>query len=282
MAENTVRTIYGAYLQTCKHLGVPFALKEHTTLNEKYSIQAGVLPDAGVYPNLGYFAIGNGGHMMSVGADNIPVMVPQQFKSTNASLYRGLPFVIRPLGNDLLPDERKKYALRRLEQIRGQTYIVYYLKRIDMSNVVPSMKLTTVTNGISNTTAFVPDSSNLNPTPPVISSPQLITADGTYVSASADLQVILNEVDTGEFLNAINIIYESANYAMITEVALVSGLDKLVQVMDPGGQQFNMLEVIAAQVCDLANVGAALQFNSEGTTFELDIGATEPLVKSTN
>lgn len=279
MAENTVRTVYGAYLQTCKHLGVPFVVKDHTTLNEKWSIQAGVLPDAGVYPNLGYFCIGNGGHTITVGADNTPVMKPQQFKATNASLYRPIPFVIRALGNDLSGAERAKYCGRRLETIKGTTYIVYYIKRIETTNVVPTMNLTTVTNGVSVTTPFVPDSSNLNPTPPAISTPQIITADGSYVSATAQLSVILNEIDTSEFLNAIMIIYGDINYAMISEMALVSGIDKQVTVLDPGGTQFNMKEVIAAQVCDLANVGAALQFNPEGTTFALDIGATEPLTK---
>lgn len=277
MAENTTRTVYGAYLQVCKHLGIPFTLKANTTLNEALSVQAGVLPDANVYPNLGYFGLGNGGHTIDAGADNVPILVPKVFKSTSAALYNQLPFILRPTGNDLSSGERAKYALRRLEQRKGITYIAYYLKRLDRTNVRADMFITTVVNGVSTTTPFVPDSAVLHPTPPVISNPGVIVADGVYVSASAPLSIILDANDVTEFLNVVNIIYGSINAGVVSEIAVCSGIDKQVQVADPGGQTFQMLEAIAVQVCDLVNVGAPLQFNAEGTTFNMDIGATEPL-----
>lgn len=280
MAENTTRTVYGAYLQACKHLGIPFTLKANTTLNELFNIQANVLPDAGMYPNLGYFGMGNGGHTIEAGADNSPVIVPKVFKSTSAALYNQMPFILRPIGNDLSAAERVKYALRRLEQRNGVTYIAYYLKRLDLSNVVANMFLTSVVNGVSNTTPYVPDSSVLHPTPPLLTIPSVQTADGTYVSASAPLGIVLDENDVSEWLNVCKIINGNTNAAMVTEVAICSGINKQVQYTDPGGQPFQMLEAIAVQVCDFMNVGAPLQFNSSGTTFNLDIGATEPLYRS--
>lgn len=279
MAEKSVRTIYGMYLQVCNHLGIPFVLKANTTLNELLSIQADKIPDAGVYPKLRYMSLGNGGLAADVGGDGSLVMTPKIFKATNAAPYNPIPFILRPLTNDLAPSDRSKYGLRRIENRNGTPYIAYYLKRLDYTNVTADMFLTTVVNGVKNTVPFVPDSSVLHPTPPVISNPGVIVTDGTYVSAQAPLSVVLDANDTAELLNVFNIIYQNPNAAVISELAICSGLDLQVQVTDPGGQAFNMLEAIAVQVNTLVNVGAPLQFNTDGTTFSMDLGATDPLFK---
>lgn len=277
MAEKTTRTLYGMYLQTCAHLGIPFVLAKNTTLNELLNIQANRVPDANVYPTLGYLSLGNGGLAASLLADSNLVMVPKVFQATNAAPYSPIPLILRALGDDLPADQIAKYALRRLEVRGGVTYIAYYLKRIDKTNLTAGMFLTTVVDGVKTTVPFVPDSSVLHPTPPVISNPGVITSDGSYVSASAPLNVILDEVDTKELMNVFNIIYENENAAIISELALCSGLDLTVQVKDPGGNTFNMSEAIAVQVNDFVNIGAPLQFNADGVKFSMDIGATEPL-----
>lgn len=278
MSEFTSRTVYGAYLQTCKQMGLPFSLIPYTTLNEKFGIQSGVLPDANTLPNMRYFAIGNGGHTGSLGADGAWLLTPKAFKATSAALYNHLPFVLRPLGNDISAAERTRYGLRKLETFHGATYIAYYLKRLNLTNVKAEMTLTTVQNNQSNTTPFTPDSSCLNPVAPT-SDPGVTVTSGSYVAAKAPLDIIIDQVDTAEFLNVIDIIYQNRDYAMLSELALVSGQDRTVSVTDPGGQAFNMAEVIAAQVNDFANAAAALQFNNLGVKFALDVGATEPMYK---
>jgi hypothetical protein len=277
MAEKTTRTIYGMYLQTCSHLGIPFEVAKHTTLNELLTIQADRVPDENVYPTLGYISLGNGGLSASLLADGNLVMVPKVFEPTSAAPYSPLPLILRAIGDDLTEVERRKYALRRIENRNNVNYIAYYLKRIDKTNLKAGMFLTTVVDGVKNTVPFVPDSSVLHPTPPIISNPGVITADGSYVSASAPLDVILDTLDTQELMNVFNIIYQNPNAAVISELALCSGLDLTVQVNDTGGNQFNMLEAIAVQVNDLVNIGAPLQFNADGVKFSMDIGATEPL-----
>jgi hypothetical protein len=266
------------YLQTCAHLGIPFVLEKNTTLNELLSIQADRVPDANVYPTLGYLALGNGGLAASLLGDGNLVMVPKIFEPTNAAPYSPIPLILRALGDDLTPDQRKNYALRRLEQRNNVTYIAYYLKRIDKKDLKAGMFLTTVVDGVKNTVPFVPTSAVLHPTPPVISNPGVITADGSYVSASAPLNVVLDQVDTEELMNVFNILYQNPNAAIISELALCSGLDLTVQVSDPGGNTFNMAEAIAVQVNDFVNIGAPLQFNADGVKFSMDIGATEPLM----
>jgi hypothetical protein len=280
VAEKTTRTVYGMYLQTCSHLGLPFVLAPNTTLNEKLSIHADKVPDANTYPKLSYLSLGNGGLASDVTGDGMLVMTPKVFKATSASLYNPLPLILRPLGDDLSPADRAKYALRRVENRNGTPYIAYYLKRLDKTNVQAGMFLTTVSNGVKSTTPYTPDSSVLSPTPPVINNPGVITADGTYVSTSAPLGVVLDANDVEELKNVFSIIYNNPNAAIISELALVSGLDITVPAQDPGGNTFNMTEAIATQVNDLVNVGAPLMFNSDGVTWNLDMGATEPLFKT--
>jgi hypothetical protein len=66
--EQTTRTAWGAYLQTCLLLNLPFSMMTDTTLNEKFNVQAGVAPSAGVIPSQRYYCIGNGGHTMTESA----------------------------------------------------------------------------------------------------------------------------------------------------------------------------------------------------------------------
>jgi hypothetical protein len=277
--EYTTRTIYGAYLDSCKKIGAPFVMKENTTLNEKFTIQNGVTPDANTYPNVRYYAIGNGGHVGKVGADGVFKLSQQLFYATAAALYNQLPFVLRPIGNDLAPGDRAKYALRRIEERNGVRYVAYYLRRLDMTNVVPQMSMTTVQDGQPVTTPFVPDSSCLNPTPPVMSNTGVNTTDGTYVNSKATIGIILSDIDVTEFLNVIDIIYQDRDYAMISEIALCSGVDMYVEVTDASATgKFNVLEAICVQVNDFVNTVASLQFTND-VSWNLDIGATEPLTK---
>ncbi len=282
MAEKSTRTAYGLYLQTCAHLGIPFTLFPNTTLNELLNVQVGKVPDANVYPTLSYLALGNGGLSASLTSDGNLVMVPKLFDPTNAAPYSLIPLILRVPGNDLTPDVRANYALRRLETRGNVTYIAYYLKRLDKTNLTAGMFLTTVTDGVSNTVPFTPDSSVLHPTPPSIGSSSVITANGSYVSSSAPLAVILDENDTTELMNVFSIIYQNPNAAIISELALCSGVDLTVPINDPGGTTFNMSEAIAVQVNDLVNIGAPLQFNANGVTFSMDLGASEPLVSGAN
>lgn len=254
-------------------------MKKNTTLNEKFLVQAQVPPDANIYPNVRYYAIGNGGHVGKVGADGIFKLSQQLFYATSAALYNHLPFVLRPLGNDLSVADRAKYALRRIEDRNGIKYVAYYLRRLDMTSVVPSMSLTTVQDGQSVTVPFVPDSSCLNPAPPLLSNTGVNTTDGTYVNSKATIGIILSDIDVTEFLNVIDIIYQDREYAMISEIALCSGVDMFVEVTDPGSSaKFNVLEAISVQVNDFVNTVASLQFTND-VSWNLDIGATEPLTK---
>lgn len=275
--ENTTRTVYGSYLQTCMLTGVPFSKIANTTLNEKFSIQADAVPNAGEIPKMRYFAIGNGGHQFTVGADGVAKPEPVQHRATDAALFKHLPFVLREPTNDLAAADRANYGLRREETWNGLRYIAYYLKRIPMADVVPGMEYKTVADGTTTTTAFVPDSSNLNPTPPDLSSTGVNVVSGDYTVATAKVGLSLSATDVTELLNVAQVIFGDPNAAIISEIAMVAALDRSVQVAGVGGAMFAFNEAVVAQVVSHINSFFPLRFSNNGVELLLDVGATEPL-----
>lgn len=277
--DNIVRTVYGSYLQSCQLLGLPFALATNSTLNEKFEVQAGVLPNSGVLPTCGYFAIGNGGHKLSV-TNGLYIPEPIQHLTTDAALYNHLPFVLREPANDLTTAQQALYGLRVSEVHNGINYIAYYLKRINFTGVAVSMQYKTVNaDGTVTTSPFQPDTGNLNPQPPSLSPTGVNVVTGDYVMASAPVPITLTADDVTEILNVANIIYGDPNAAIVSEIALVSGVDKTIAVGGSGQPTFNFKEVIAAQVDTFINTFYALNFSQDGVQNVVDCGAVEPLYK---
>lgn len=275
--DNITRTVYGSYLQSCQLLGLPFALASSSTLNEKFGVQPGVLPNSGVLPACRYFAIGNGGHKLNV-TNGLYIPEPIQHLTTDAALYNHLPFVLREPNNDLTTAEQAMYALRVAEVHNGINYVAYYLKRIDMTNVAVSMQYKTVaSDGTVTTTPFQPTTANLNPTPPNLSPTGVNVVSGDYVMASAPVPIALSANDVTEILNVANILYGDPNAAIVSEIALVSGVDKIIAVGGSGQPTFNFNEVIAAQVDTFINTFYALNFSQNGVSNIVDCGAVEPL-----
>ncbi len=139
------------------------------------------------------------------------------------------------------------------------------------------MEKVTVTDGVSNTVAFIPDSSNLNPTPPPLDNSGVNVVSGDYVTATARVGLVFTEADINELLNVAEVLYEDDDYAIISEIGLCSGLDKLVTATGANNTSFNFQEAIAVQVVSHINTFLQLKFTNTGTTVLLDVGATEPL-----
>lgn len=278
MSENIVRTVYGANLQTCQLMGVPFNVATSSTLNEKFNTSANIALNGSDMPTMRYVAIGNGGHRMkTTGSGTLQIPEPVQHRTTDASLYSHIPFVLRAAANDLNSTERLRYALRRSETHGGNPYFAYYLRRMDLTNVNGQMEYKAVTPGGVTTTPFQPDGTNLSPTPPVVNTGGAIVTSGDYVTASARVSFVLDNFDVTEILNACNVIYGSEDYAIISEIALCSGVDKTVTAFNAVGGTFNFSEVIAAQVVNFISSFHALSFTSNGINTLFDVGATEPL-----
>lgn len=268
------RTGYGALLSVYQTFGVPFGLLGSTTLNEKLSIQATAVLGVNETPRVRYLALGIGGHRGRVGSDAVTLIDPVQNDAVNASPYRIMPWAIRELANDFTIGERDKYALRRAENINGVDYAVYYLKRLDVTNLAPKLVQKEIVNNTTTTVDFVPNSEHLNPVPPALPNNGAQTVDGKFIQAVAQLEIVLSPEEVEEVLNAAVILYGSEDYALISELELVSGVDRSVT---QSGATYT--EAIAAQVHTHINVLLPMKSQRGGFTITLDVGATEPLFR---
>lgn len=269
-------TIYGTYLQTAKKMNLPFTLLANTTLNEKFGVQSGVLPNAGQMPGMRYLAIGNLGHSTVKAEDGSDETVPIMHRATDAGLYGQIPFVLREANNDLPVHERRRYAMRVSEIHDGRNYYAYYLRRIDMTGVVPQLQRVEIVDGIATVTPFTPTTDNLNPKRPKVPNTGLILGSSSSESASAVVTVELGPDDVREIVEAHQIRTGSTRSPVISELALVSGVDKEVPGNVGGGGSFTYDEVIAAQINVHISTYHAVGYATNGATFTLDVGGVEP------
>lgn len=278
--ETITRTAYGSFLQTATLLKQPFTVLDHTTLNEKFEIQATVKPASGEYPHLMYVAIGNGGHNLTIGANNIPKPEPIQHLATDAACFKHIPFVLREPANDLAEAERKRYALRKLETYNSTQYVAYYLRRFNNATTQPEMNIVTIENGVQTSVVpFIPNSSNLNPVPQPLVIPGVNVTDGQYIMISSKIDLSFSESDVDELKNVGNIMYGDEAFGMISEIALVTGVDKAINATNPITGSFTFTECIGSQVSAHVNTFFSPVFANSGFKIIFDAGATEPLFK---
>lgn len=275
--KKVVRTVLGAALQSATYQKLPMEILEHTTLNERWNILPDTLPDKNEYSAARYLAVGIGGQILSVGANGRSRIDPSQHKPTDTGLWDQVPFVMRELSNDLSVTERARYALRRIEEHNGVQYICYYLRRLDMTGVSTQLIFKTVVDGVENTTPWVPTSDNLNPKPQKLTVNGVNTTNGDYISATTPNKFILDENEITELLNVGNILLGGPEYMILTEAALVAGVDRTVPVTGGGNETFSFAEVIAAQCVNFIAVTYPLIMVNKNIEIDFDIGATEPL-----
>lgn len=275
--ESTVRTIYGSHIETCRRLNRPLTILPNSTLNQKFSLNENVLPAPNEYPVLGYIAIGNKGASYEVTSDNYVLTTPLPHLPRDASLYNFLPFVVRPVDNDLSSTERMNYRLRVPVVVAGANYIAYYLKTLPVKNVIPTVELRNVEGDSITSAVFTPRVSDLSPTPPNISSTNLNNPSGDYLVSTAKVDFVLDQVDITNIMEACAILYGDPRYAVINEIALCTGVDKVVQGTF-GGATSNYTDTIATQISAFISQYHALTPSTTEVRITLDIGAVEPLL----
>lgn len=272
--ENVVRTIYAAHLQTCKMLNKQFTVLPNSTLNQKYGIFQDEFPFQNEYPSLQYIAIGNKGVNYEVTSDNFVLVSPVPHSARHASLYNTIPFVLRNVADDLSPAERIKYRLRVPITINQVNYIAYYLMKLDMTGVIPSVELRNVQNTNVTVSNFIPDQSDLSPAPINISNVNINSSDGDYLASSAKINFSLTQEDISGIIDACTILYGDPRYAFISEIALVTGVDRSLTV----NGSLTYTEIVSAQVAAFISQYHSLTQNSTGVSSTFDIGSVEPLI----
>ena len=272
--KTTTRTVLGSALQAAKFLGLPHVIVPKTTLNEKWNIAANMTLAEGETPAVRFYGIGNGGHRLVVGANDIAYTDPIDHDASHFALYKHLPFVVRPVNNDLTLEQRKNYGMRTQMAIGGAQYYVYWLKRIPVDASVVRMEKTV--DGI--TVPFIPDSSNLNPTAPSIGNTGTTQTSNAFLSASSAVVIEFTAFDVAELINACQVLFDNEQLAIISEMSLVSGVDRVIPIKTTNGAGAQFNEVIAAQTVSMISCYHNITENSEGFIKELDLGEAEPLI----
>ena len=275
--EPNVRTIYAAHLSTCKLLNRPFSVLPNSTLNQKFNLFKDEVPALNEYPVLGYIGIGNKGCSYEVTQNNFVLTTPVPHLPRDASLYNFIPFLVRDINNDISSTERLKYRMRVLITINNTTYAAYYLRALSINDVIPTVEIRNVLNENITTNSFTPSQSDLAPTPPNISNTDLNTANGDYLVSTAKVDFTLNQNDIQEIIDACNLIYGDPRYAIINEIVLCTGIDKILQGTF-GSTVGNYTETIATQAATFVAQTHTLTANTSEVKIQFDIGSVEPLL----
>lgn len=279
--SNVVRTGMAAVLQTSQYIGKALRKYANSTLNQKLNIQADVDIAETDKPSVKYIAIGNGGHGFIVGSNGRVKWKALQHTVKHSAMYNQLPFVLRLPSEDLTPTERLRYRLRRLETHGGVTYVAYYLRVLDLTDAEVSLQLRHVENGVTTSSPYTPTIEDLNPVPPSLTTGELVTTTGDYIASTTTVPFTMTAADVVEFNNACKIIEGDDGYAIISEMATVSGVDRTVTGNFNGTSQA-YTEAIYAQVTSFIAAGWVTEYQTDGMTMTIDIGNVEPLLTVIN
>lgn len=249
-------TILGVTRELEARTGTPPRNDLQTTLNHKYGVQPDLTPTSGT--RVLYFGVGINGRAT---VDDGFLTKPRPVKTTNMDLYLPVPIRCVPVEQDLTPSQRINYRMRRVETIGGDNYACYYLKRLAYTD--EEVRYSQIdTNGVEIDYAI--DYSNLTPTPPAPPLNGVVTDPASEVNISVTANVHL----TGEeLIEGITVKYDgNLDYAVVSEIGLYSGEDRVVSAVDYLGTSFTYTEAILAQLAchftwngmDMANPQAIL------------------------
>lgn len=265
------RTLFGSAIQTAQYFGKKHQIQENSTLNEKFSIFPTTLPEENENHVATYLTIGDKGHTGTMGANNRFNTKDIKHRRTDAACYNHIPFVIRELANDLNIIERANYRLRLVKTLTdGVTYVMYYGRKIDLSASVVNMQSKNATTGEG--IPFEPTSANLNP-----QIPENFESTNELVSSSIVIPIEFTANDVTELRNVARVLYGSEDEALVSEFAIVSGVDRVLQGQAEGNETVNYTEVIAATVVlHITSFYNATQHN-DGFSLIVDGGVAEAL-----
>lgn len=275
--QKIVPTQLSNYLQVANFIDSEFEQFTNTTLNQKLDILASAVVPASKRPALRCFTIGYGGHSYTMGPNDVPLSDTIDHTSGDAGLYKGMPFVIRPINDDLSSGERSKYCLRKTITIDGTNYYAYYGKRLNMTGIKPVMTKRTIVDGQVESEVYTYTEANLSPTPPEIPNDGAVTTSNEYLATTAIVPMPFTEQDVTELYNVAEVMFGDRRMAIISEFGFCTAYDTDTSINTTSGT-VNFKEVIGCQIAAIISGHYELIFNSKGFDFNLEVGAVQPLL----
>src|SRR5690606_40614936 len=98
-------------------------------------------------------------------------------------------------------------------------------------------------------------------------------------SVIATVDISFNEVDVTELVNVCRILYDNELMAAISEIGLVSGIDRAVSLLDVNGQPtaVNYYESLASVIVSHTTSYYPAGMSNEGVELRVHVGANEPM-----
>lgn len=275
MVRTSQATVFSIDLALHRMLGKAYATPINTTLNEKFTIlQSEPIPE-GAYPELKYFVIGVGGNNVIEGNGKYNF---SEHSPLDGALFKHVPFIMKPVSQDLTAEEAADYRLRVVETISGVQYACYYAKVMpaaELKNFFYSIRTINGGTSVSAPTLSVLDTNNseiLNPTPRVRELTYNNNTTTEYITKIAKVVFKLNQ----EEITALENVFKLKNItgSQITEIGICSGIDKTLSTQKK--------EVYACQIMYHVGVNLSLALDlSSGEIINktIEIGGSEPLLK---
>lgn len=251
-AQTVTNTSIGNLLNKCIATGQPLTIPQYTTLNEHYGILAeeslGLKQSRDFY--LKYFGVGvRGSNCDGKDANGVTKLKVNQHQPIDANLFTPVPFICRPIDNDLDNFNRSQYRMRTIKEVNGIVYAFYWLKLINFDNYNPSENKITrdPVTGVESVKPLIHSKDDLdNPQPVDFTSTGTVPISDEYVNSSAILDCSLTQADLREMSLACKVYYNDAGYASINEVGIAYGIDTQNRGEIAGGGSIQYTEVASA------------------------------------
>lgn len=287
--QTVTNTGFGNLIAKCCATNQPLNLPQYTTLNERYNIlgEESIGKHEGRSFELKYFGIGIGGSsadgVTSLGTTRLKV---NQHSPADMNLFAPIPFIVRPIDNDLDNFNRAKYRMRVVETFPDNiAYAVYYLKVANFDSYFPVVnKVVRDEAGNEDAKQYVPTKDSLfNPQPTDITSVGTVPVANSYQNSSAIIDCSLTAQDLNEIANACKLKFGDASYASINEVMLTWGIDTQFDGAIAGGGTIRYLEVLSAVAAHyVTERDGRNALNNVKVQMAYDHGASEPMLLHTN
>lgn len=295
------QSVIAQSITICKKLGVPHQLAPFTTINEALDNPQAV-PNQPAVSTVGreltdeydaatdtdsirlkYLIIGNNGHQ-TIYAERVTAGIPTEIEHSikDFGLYNIIPFIARAIGDDLSPTERQRYRLRKVVEVDGTLYVMYFAMVLPPVTASPTFSIYTVENGQTlGLQPFIPSNDELLPTHPSGD----LSGNNTHIAATIPFQISLNEQEAQEVASACNILFGSPEVALISEIATCTGVEKMVLQRFPvvGPQEPQAVpsglyyEAKAVQIDTHITTIQKVSESSTGLYLGMQIGAPSPL-----
>ena len=248
--EVVVKTITRWINEIQSSTNAEYQLLFDTTLNHKYSIYPTQQPTS--VPKILYFGLGLNGFY---NVDDGNMSAPYRPTADELDLYEPIPMRCVPVDEDLSPDARANYRMRRRETINGQDYYCYYLKKLTLNDT--TVRLVRTNPITKEEEPYELSEGMLTPVPSIPSVSGEVS--GTMNEVNATLSLGLSWLGS-EVLEAINIKYNGdMRRAKISEIGIYSGEDATVTGFDASGASFSYVESIYTQLAyKICNIGSVI------------------------